>query len=159
MHTSFCTSHLFSTNVRQRERQIHARLQNYIEMYNECPKCHQTSRQIRAEKNGCLQSALQMLALRAQIHLIPKPRGYNLHLRRIARHLGLPHRTASLWVKAYAQSLPLPLGPARSRCPRWTNGSPSSGRKNTLYIIAKVDRAAWCFIDCRVVWARDHENL
>lgn len=51
---------------------------------------------------------------------VPKPRGYpeemrkralqlyvdGMNLRRIGRHLGIHHRTVSLWVKAYAASLP-----------------------------------------------------
>jgi transposase-like protein len=50
----------------------------------------------------------------------PKPRGYpeeirrqalqlyvdGMNLRRIGRHLGIHHRTVSLWIKAYAASLP-----------------------------------------------------
>lgn len=50
----------------------------------------------------------------------PKPRGYDnelrkkaiqfysdgMNLRRIARHLGIHHRTVSLWVNAYAQEIP-----------------------------------------------------
>lgn len=50
----------------------------------------------------------------------PKPRGYpaemrkqavqwyvdGMNLRRIGRHLGIHHRTVSLWVKAHAASLP-----------------------------------------------------
>jgi transposase len=50
---------------------------------------------------------------------VQKPRGYDLeirkkaiqmyvdgmNLRRIGRHLGLHHRTVSLWTKAYAESI------------------------------------------------------
>jgi len=50
----------------------------------------------------------------------PKPRGYpeemrrqalqlyidGMNLRRIGRHLGIHHRTVSLWVQAHAASLP-----------------------------------------------------
>lgn len=50
----------------------------------------------------------------------PKPRGYpeemrrqalqmyvdGMNLRRIGRHLGIHHRTVSLWVKAHADRLP-----------------------------------------------------
>jgi transposase-like protein len=36
-----------------------------------------------------------------------------MNLRRIARHLGLHHRTVSLWVKAYAAQLPDPPVPAQ----------------------------------------------
>jgi len=50
----------------------------------------------------------------------PKPRGYpaemrqqalrlyvdGMNLRRIGRHLGIHHRTVSLWVKAHAANLP-----------------------------------------------------
>lgn len=35
-----------------------------------------------------------------------------MNLRRIARHLGLHHRTVSLWVKAQADQLPDPPVPA-----------------------------------------------
>jgi len=35
-----------------------------------------------------------------------------MNLRRIARHLGLHHRTVSLWVKAKAERLPDPPDPA-----------------------------------------------
>jgi len=35
-----------------------------------------------------------------------------MNLRRIARHLGLHHRTVSLWVKAQAERLPDPPVPA-----------------------------------------------
>jgi transposase-like protein len=34
-----------------------------------------------------------------------------MNLRRIGRHLGLHHRTVSLWVKAHAASLPEPPQP------------------------------------------------
>ena len=34
-----------------------------------------------------------------------------MNLRRIGRHLGLHHRTVSLWVQAYAAQLPAPPVP------------------------------------------------
>ena len=85
-----------------------------------CPRCHQTTRQ---NKTGMTLSGSQRyLCMHCRSKYTPEPKqhGYpdemrkqavqmyvdGMNLRRIARHLGIHHRTVSLWVKARAASLP-----------------------------------------------------
>ena len=86
---------------------------------NNCPKCHRTERQNRAGKTGG--GSQRYRCMYCQIKYTPEPKAWaydeqirrkalemyldGMNLRRIARHLGVHHRTVSLWVKAKAASL------------------------------------------------------
>ena len=85
-----------------------------------CPRCHQTTRQNRSGMT--LSGSQRYLCMHCHCKYTPEPKhhGYpdemrkqavqmyvdGMNLRRIARHLGIHHRTVSLWVKASAVSLP-----------------------------------------------------
>jgi len=87
---------------------------------NVCPKCHQTERQNRAGKTGS--GSQRYRCMYCKIKYTPEPKAWaygevtrqkalqlyvdGISLRRIARHLGIHHRTVSLWVKAKAARLP-----------------------------------------------------
>jgi transposase len=87
---------------------------------NSCPKCHRTDRQNRAGKTGG--GSQRYRCMYCQIKYTPEPKAWaydeqtrrkalelyvdGMNLRRIARHLGIHHRTVSLWVKAKVASLP-----------------------------------------------------
>jgi len=90
-----------------------------------CPRCHQTTRQNRTGKTPS--GSQRYLCMHCSCKYTPEPKvhGYpdavrkqalqlyvdGMSLRRIARHLGLHHRTVSLWVQASAASLPNPPVP------------------------------------------------
>jgi transposase-like protein len=85
-----------------------------------CPKCQRTDRQNRAGKTSA--ASQRYRCMYCQLKYTPEPKAWaydeqtrhkalelyvdGMNLRRIARHLGLHHRTVSLWVKAQAASLP-----------------------------------------------------
>jgi transposase-like protein len=87
---------------------------------NSCPKCHRTERQNRAGKTGG--GSQRYRCMYCQIKYTPEPKAWaydeqtrqealelyvdGMSFRRIARHLGVHHRTVSLWVKAKAGRLP-----------------------------------------------------
>jgi transposase-like protein len=87
---------------------------------NNCPKCHRTERQNRAGKTGS--GSQRYRCMYCKIKYTPEPKAWaydeqtrqealelyvdGISLRRIARHLGVHHRTVSLWVKAKAARLP-----------------------------------------------------
>jgi transposase-like protein len=91
----------------------------------ECPKCHRTERQNRAGKTSSGSQRYRCMFCLIKYTPDPKPWAYpdevrhkaiqlyvdGMNLRRIARHLGLHHRTVSLWVKAQADHLPDPPVP------------------------------------------------
>jgi transposase-like protein len=109
----------------------------------ECPKCHRTERQNRAGKTGSGSQRYRCMFCQIKYTPEPKPWAYpeevrrkalqlyvdGMNLRRIARHLGLHHRTVSLWVQAQAANCPIHQYPPRSRKQRWTSCSPLSGTK------------------------------
>jgi transposase-like protein len=84
-----------------------------------CPKCNQETRQNRAGETVANSQRYKCMHCGSKYTPEPKDRGYSqelrkkaiqmyvdgINLRRIGRHLGLHHRTVSLWVKAYAQEL------------------------------------------------------
>jgi transposase-like protein len=90
----------------------------------ECPKCHRTERQNRAGKTDG--GSQRYRCMFCQIKYTPQPKAWaypeemrkqalqlyvdEMNLRRIARHLGVHHRTVSLWVQAQASQLPDPPG-------------------------------------------------
>ena len=85
-----------------------------------CQRCKQTTRQNKAGKTEA--GSQRYRCMHCQIKYTPEPKqqGYpdevrmkaiqmyvdGMNLRRIGRHLGLHHRTVSLWVKAHAARLP-----------------------------------------------------
>jgi len=90
-----------------------------------CPQCQRTERQNRAGKTDSGSQRYRCMFCQIKYTPEPKPWVYDeqtrqralemyvdgMSLRRIARHLGVHHRTVSLWVKAKANSLsqaPLP---------------------------------------------------
>ncbi len=91
----------------------------------ECPKCHRTERQHRAGKTDSGSQRYRCAFCRVKYTPNPKPWAYpeemrrkalqmyvdGMNLRRIARHLGVHHRTVSLWVKAQADQLSDPPTP------------------------------------------------
>ena len=86
---------------------------------NTCPRCQQTTRQNRAGKTQSGSQRYRCMHCGSKYTPEPKQHGYSydvrkqalqlyvdgMNLRRIARHLGIHHRTVSLWVKASAASL------------------------------------------------------
>jgi transposase-like protein len=91
----------------------------------QCPKCHRTERQNRTGKTPCGSQRYICMFCMKKYTPNPKPWAYpeevrqkalqlyvdGMNLRRIARHLGLHHRTVSLWVKDQAAQLPDPPVP------------------------------------------------
>lgn len=90
-----------------------------------CPKCQQTERQNKAGRTESGAQRYKCMRCGHKYTPEPKPRGYpeemrkqalqmyvdGMNLRRIARHLGVHHRTVSLWIQAYAariSEVPLP---------------------------------------------------
>ncbi len=87
---------------------------------NTCPKCQRTDRQNRAGTTPSGSQRYRCMYCQIKYTPEPKPWAYDeqvrqkalqfyvdgMSLRRIARHLGLHHRTVSLWVQQKAASLP-----------------------------------------------------
>jgi transposase-like protein len=85
-----------------------------------CPRCNQTTRQNKAGKTASASQRYRCMHCGSKYTREPKVHGYGddvrrqalqlyvdgMNLRRIGRHLGLNHRTVSLWVKASAANLP-----------------------------------------------------
>jgi transposase-like protein len=85
-----------------------------------CPRCQQTKRQNKAGKTGSGSQRYRCMHCGYKYTPEPKQHGYpdevrkqalqyyvdGMNLRRIVRHLGIHHRTVSLWVKASSASLP-----------------------------------------------------
>jgi transposase len=86
---------------------------------NTCPKCERTDRQNRAGKTRAGSQRYECMYCRKKYTPNPKPWVYDadtrrkalgmyvdgMNLCRIGRHLGIHHRTISLWVQAHAASL------------------------------------------------------
>jgi transposase-like protein len=86
---------------------------------NTCPKCGSQARQNRDGVTGVGSQRYKCMQCGCKYTPQPKARGYDLetrkkaiqlyvdgmNLRRIGRHLGLHHRTVSLWVQAYAKGI------------------------------------------------------
>jgi transposase-like protein len=93
----------------------------------QCPKCHRTERQNRAGKTESGSQRYRCMFCQIKYTPHPKPWAYpeevrqkaiqlyvdGMNLRRIGRHLGVHHRTVSLWVQAAAAQLPDPPVPAQ----------------------------------------------
>jgi len=92
---------------------------------NTCPKCQRTDRQNRAGKTGSGSQRYRCMHCQIKYTPNPKPWAYDentrrkaiemyvdgMNLRRIGRHMGIHHRTISLWVKAYVARLGEPYVP------------------------------------------------
>ena len=94
---------------------------------NTCPRCQRTDRQNRAGKTPS--GSQRYLCKHCGIKYTPNPKPWaydkefrrkavqlyvdGMNLRRIARHLGIHHRTVSLWVKAYAEKVGEPPVPEK----------------------------------------------
>ena len=90
-----------------------------------CPHCKQTIRQNKAGKTKAGSQRFRCMYCGKKYTPEPKGQGYSdeirqralqmyvdgLGLRKIGRHLGVHHRTVSLWVKAQATFLPVPPMP------------------------------------------------
>ena len=84
-----------------------------------CPKCERTDRQNRAGKTESGSQRYRCMHCGIKYTPTPKPWAYDeefrrkavqmyidgMNLRRIGRHLGVHHRTVSLWVKDYAEKI------------------------------------------------------
>ena len=93
----------------------------------ECPKSHRTERQNRAGKTGGGSQRYRCMFCQIKYTPQPKPWAYpqamrkkalqlyvdRMNLRQIARHLGVHHRTVSLWIQAQADQLPDPPVPSQ----------------------------------------------
>lgn len=85
-----------------------------------CPHCQQTKRQNKAGRTEAGSQRYRCMHCGRKYTPEPKPRGFldevrqqalqmyvdGMNLRRIGRHLGIHHRTVSLWVAVHAASLP-----------------------------------------------------
>jgi transposase-like protein len=90
-----------------------------------CPKCSATVKQYKIGTTSAGSQRYRCFICHCKYTPEKKPRGYapalrkravqyyvdGLNLRRIARQLGVHHRTVSDWVKAHAESLPEPPMP------------------------------------------------
>lgn len=90
-----------------------------------CPHCHQTKRQNKAGQTTSGSQRYRCMFCHRKYTPEPKRQGYppevrqqalrmyvdGMNLRRIGRHLGLHHRTVSLWVQTYAANLSDPPVP------------------------------------------------
>jgi len=139
-----------------------------------CPKCHRTERQNRAGKTEAGSQRYRCMFCQIKYTPEPKPWAYpeevrqkaiqmyvdGMNLRRIARHLGVHHRTVSLWVKARAAQLPDPPAPDEVKEAELDELFTFSGdKKNQIFVITIVDRAARCYLGFKVVWQRTQEVI
>jgi hypothetical protein len=73
------------------------------------------------------------------------------NLRHIARHLGVHHRSVSLWVKAHAEQIQTAPVSSEVEVAELDELFTFIGdKKNQVYIVTKVDRDMRCFICCNV---------
>ncbi len=93
----------------------------------ECPRCRRTERQNRAGKTGSGSQRYRCMFCNIKYTPEPKPWAYpeevrrkatelyadSMSLRRVAQHLGVHHRTVSLWVKAHTEQISDRSVPAR----------------------------------------------
>ena len=85
-----------------------------------CPKCYSTKRQNKAGRTGAGSQRYRCMICGCKYTPVKKRHGYDaqirkqairlyvdgMNLRRTARHLGIHHRTVSLWVKEHVRRLP-----------------------------------------------------
>jgi transposase-like protein len=87
---------------------------------NPCPYCHTTDNQLKVGKNDSGNQRWKCQACRRRYTPVPTEDGYpdsvrqlaiklyvdGLNFRRIARHLGVDHKSVMNWVKAHSAQLP-----------------------------------------------------
>jgi transposase-like protein len=87
---------------------------------SECPHCHQTEKQVKAGKTKFGSQRFKCKACQRLYTPNPKAQGYpdtlrqqavrmyvdGMNFRRIARHLGVDHKSIMNWVKACSVHLP-----------------------------------------------------
>lgn len=85
-----------------------------------CPHCHQTDNQVKAGKTRTGSQRWKCKVCNRRYTPNPKPQGYpdevrhqavklyvdGMNYRRIARHLGVDHKSVINWVRAYTAQLP-----------------------------------------------------
>ena len=85
-----------------------------------CPYCESSEKQVKAGKNDSGSQRMQCQVCGRRYTPEPREQGYpealrqqalqlyvdGMNLRRIARHLGIHHKTVMLWVTDYADRLP-----------------------------------------------------
>jgi transposase-like protein len=93
-----------------------------------CPYCEAEEKQVKAGKNGSGSQRMKCQACGRRYTPEPSEHGYpealrqqavklyvdGMNFRRIARHLGVHHKTVMLWVTARAEQLPDPPLPAQN---------------------------------------------
>ena len=141
---------------------------------NKCPRCGSEERQNRAGLTTAKSQRYKCMKCGKKYTPEKKQKGYDLgmrkkaiqmyidgtNLRRISRHLGLHHRTVSLWVQAYAKEIPNAPVPERVEVAEMDELFTFIGnKKKRIYIVTKVDRKTRCFIGCHVVWERKTDNM
>jgi len=83
-----------------------------------------------------------------------------MNLRRIARHLGVHHRTVSLWIQAQADQLPDPPVPSQVKEAEMDELFTFIGeKKKQIYVITIVDHFTRCYLGFQVVWQRTQEVI
>ena len=89
-------------------------------MSQPCPYCQRTERQVKAGRNGSGSQRYKCQVCQRRYTPAPSPHGYSaavrrqalqmyvdgMNFRRIARTLGITHRTVINWVNAYGAQLP-----------------------------------------------------
>jgi len=130
-------------------------------------KCHRTKRQNRAGKTSGDSQRYRCMFCQIKYTPQPKPWAYpqamrkkalqlyvdGMNLRRIARHLGVHHRTDSLWIQAQADQLPDPPVPSQVKEAEMDELFTFIGeKKNQIYVITIVDRFTRCYLGFKVVW-------
>jgi transposase-like protein len=93
-----------------------------------CPSCENTEKQVRAGKNKSGSQRMKCQACGRRYTPDPTEHGYpealrqqaiklyvdGMNFRRIARHLGVHHKTVMLWVSSRAEQLSDPAQPAHN---------------------------------------------
>lgn len=93
-----------------------------------CPTCETTDKQVKAGKNKSGSQRIKCQACGRRYTPDPTEQGYpgalrqqaiklyvdGMNFRRIARYLGVHHKTVMLWVNSRAEQLPDPALPAQT---------------------------------------------
>ena len=131
-----------------------------------CPKCSAIVKQNKIGKTSAGSQRYRCFVCQCKYTPEKKPRGYSpelrkqalrfyvdgMNLRRIARHLGIHHRTVSDWVRAHAESLPATPMPEEVKTAEMDELFTFIGdKKNRIYLITMVDRATRCILGWKLV--------
>lgn len=132
---------------------------------NGCPYCQATDKQVKAGINPSRSQLWQCQMFQRRYTPKPVEHGYpdsvrqqavklyvdGMNYRRIARHLGVDHKSV---INAHTAQLPPPWSYLTSTTPNSMNRLPSSGRKNLVYVMTLVDRTTSCLLG----WAVERER-